>query len=691
MLPVNRSILRRVLERSGGTLKGVLSFLFCVAALQGVPQAPVPASESPFLCNEADEVIALEALAAAVAEANGGRGRGAVPVNRGKNCASIEGVVEREGSNNGIPYAEVTLQFPNIGPAGDVLTVKADSKGHFIFPSIKPLPLPDGYNIAAAADGYVSTLYGQTSLSSTGENISVTRGQNRTLTIKLTPAPAIGGLVTTADSKPVAAALVRAYRIQYTPVGRRMKIVAKGLTNDRGAYRLLGIAPGDYYVSASYNEDARAVPFPGTLLTPNLSAADPGYVTTFFPSAEAPADAAAFTVTPGGARNDQTITLKESERFKLHVSVVANAASPSETHAFNIALLPDGADLGDVEDYVVHGNGTSEFDIRNVGRGHYSLVAFDKGRILSEAVHVDIQHDQNITISVYDPVDIPGTVVNEDGDVVISNYRIRSKFGSTDCQPSCMILDSSDLKPVKLRARLVRTDPGLGQTIYADVDAGHFNIQDVGPGEYDVYVDGFLPGVYVKEVEFRNPDPNWFGRIRVEPDKPPRILDPITLRWRIDSGIRIVMASAKPYVTGIVWTGGKKLEGPIPVPGALVLFEPFRQPGNPFTFREDRFFVTHADGGGHFEMSLPVGKYVAFGFEQIPSDLYFDPEFNARIFSFGAITDIKLVYASTTAPIGVMRMIECENKFIIDAKDLQIELNPCILRVPREQSSGLYP
>src|SRR5262249_4058162 len=150
---------------------------------------------------------------------------------------------------------------------------------------------------------------------------------------------------------------------------------------------------------------------------------------TYFPSAAAPANAGAFTVTPGGAKNDHTITLRDSERFNLHVSVVANAASPSETHAFNIALLPDGADLADVEDYAVHGNGKSEFDIKKIGGGRYSLVAFDKGRILSEAVHVTVEHDQNVTITVYDPVDLPGTVVNEDGDMVISNYSLSYRTG----------------------------------------------------------------------------------------------------------------------------------------------------------------------------------------------------------------------------------------------------------------------
>src|SRR5262249_55202846 len=151
------------------------------------------------------------------------------------------------------------------------------------------------------------------------------------------------------------------------------------------------------------------------------------------------------------------------ERFKLYVSVVVNVVSPSETYAFRIALLPDGADSSDVEEYAVHRNGISEFDIRNIGRGTYTLVAFDKARILSEAVHVNVQHDDNVTISVYDFVDIPGTVVNETGDLPISNYRI----ASIDCWLFCMILDSSNQRPVKLRARLVRTDPGLGQTIYA--------------------------------------------------------------------------------------------------------------------------------------------------------------------------------------------------------------------------------
>src|SRR3954464_10296356 len=64
------------------------------------------------------------------------------------------------------------------------------------------------------------------------------------------------GTVRSVDGLPIAAARVRAYRVRYSLLGRRLKIVKTGLTNDLGEFRLSGLDPGDYYVSASYSERA---------------------------------------------------------------------------------------------------------------------------------------------------------------------------------------------------------------------------------------------------------------------------------------------------------------------------------------------------------------------------------------------------------------------------------------------------
>jgi len=550
-------------------------------------------------------------------------------------------VVLRAGSNSPIANAQVTLALSSSGSHADgFIRIMADRLGKFTFPPVAPILPPNGYRITSDADGFVSNGPSGVLVNFPGQQ------KVRNVTVFLGTYPAASGTVRTPDVQPVAAALIRAYRIHYTPIGRRLRIERTTLTNDLGEFRINAIEPADYYVSTSYSERARAAPISGTLLTPNLSNPDSGYVTAYYPAAISSADANAFTVLATGEKSNLNITLKEANRFKVHVHVFGN--STLLLQHFSIALMPAGADLGDVEDYAVKGNGGEDFDIRDVGPGSYTLVAFDKGRILSEAVPVTVDHDLEVKIPVYDPLDIPGVVVDEGGNPI----------------------------PGKMSARLVRTDPELGQTIRADVESGTFVVPNVGPGAYEVYVDGLPRNAYIKEVRFPVND-NKFGRIRIDPDKPARTMEAATQRWKSDPVIQVVVTTSHAVVEGIVWTGAYTLDGPIVVPGAQVVFEPNRQDAT-YAVREDRFIMVNADLAGHFRLiGVPPGLYTVFGFVEIPQDLYFDSEFNMRISNFGVLVNV--------IDNETVKMVNC------DRSAVEPHSEQCLLRVPREQSIGVAP
>src|SRR5262249_35602561 len=70
---------------------------------------------------------------------------------------------------------------------------------------------------------------------------------------RLDSAPTITGLVHDEDGTPVADILVTAERRTYDFRGRpSLTAVASATTDDRGAYRIFWIDPGEYYVSAGY-------------------------------------------------------------------------------------------------------------------------------------------------------------------------------------------------------------------------------------------------------------------------------------------------------------------------------------------------------------------------------------------------------------------------------------------------------
>jgi len=570
--------------------------------------------------------------------------------------------VVRESTNVGIANARITLRQAGAGEFSESLSAVADSEGRFTFPSVNPSypPIGQGYDVTAGAEGYQPARYG-----TAGENLYLLNGARSNITFKLNPYRTISGTVRTPDYLPVAASLIRGYRVRYSLLGRRMKIVKTGLSNDLGDYRLFGVEPGDYYVSASYGRQARELPLSGPILTPNLSNPDAGYVTQYYPAAVSPPEATVFTMLPNLEKTNLNITLKETPRFKVHILVFA--ASSSSAHQFNIAMMPDGAELEDALDYAIDKNGSSDFEVENVGAGHYSLVAFDKSRLLSEPVPITVNDNIEARITVYDPLDIPYAIVDEQG---------------------------NDVSRPEWKIRLVRTDPALGQTIRSDLDSGKFVVQDVGPGSYDVYLDGLPPGTYIREIQFPVNDGQFakFGRIRIEPDRPKRILDTKTLRWKSESELRIVLAKSDLVVVGWVSTEAIFLRG---VRGAMVLLEPDRDRESPYAFREDRFISATAASSGFFRFEgVPPGNYKAFAFYDIPTGLYFDSEFNDRISDRGIRVTvmpgsrIEMIFEMTGCvgpPPYRDRIYDIEPRFPITPPPD----HACLVPLPREETMGV--
>src|SRR6185503_1926865 len=69
--------------------------------------------------------------------------------------------------------------------------------------------------------------------------------------LKLTPQGVIIGRVYDQDGDPVENAQVQVMRYTYPRGGRQLSTVGTGSTNDLGEYRVAGLAPGRYYVSAT--------------------------------------------------------------------------------------------------------------------------------------------------------------------------------------------------------------------------------------------------------------------------------------------------------------------------------------------------------------------------------------------------------------------------------------------------------
>lgn len=113
--------------------------------------------------------------------------------------------------------------------------------------------LPAGtYRVAAAKSGFVDGAFGQRRSSSSGSAVELGDGQQAVnIDIKLARGGVVTGHVLDEEGEPLARAAVTVLRQQYVRGQKQLTPAGTDQTDDRGQYRVFGLAPGDYFVSAA--------------------------------------------------------------------------------------------------------------------------------------------------------------------------------------------------------------------------------------------------------------------------------------------------------------------------------------------------------------------------------------------------------------------------------------------------------
>jgi hypothetical protein len=215
----------------------------------------------------------------------------------------------------------VTLRTAD-NPMSPTSTV-TDDAGKFQFAG-----LPAGrYMVGASRPGWTSVAYGARRPGRPGTPVAIEDGQVATIAMRLPRTAVISGVVLDSTGQPVPLLSVRAMR--YAMIGGERRLVGVGTTrgpDERGAYRIYGLAPGEYYVSA----DARANPFSdgrdlhlttdvdvqqamqairqgpalagGPAAIDTAAARSVGFVPVYYPGTPAPAQATMLTLRAGEER-----------------------------------------------------------------------------------------------------------------------------------------------------------------------------------------------------------------------------------------------------------------------------------------------------------------------------------------------------------------------------------------------------
>ncbi len=125
----------------------------------------------------------------------------------------------------------------------------SDADGRFVFTG-----LPAGeYTVSASKPGHLDTVFGarRPGLTATGTPIRLVAGQKvENITLRLPRGSVITGVVIDEFGDPAFNVPVRAVRYIFENGRRALGAGGNGTTDDRGVYRIAGLMPGEYLVSA---------------------------------------------------------------------------------------------------------------------------------------------------------------------------------------------------------------------------------------------------------------------------------------------------------------------------------------------------------------------------------------------------------------------------------------------------------
>ena len=230
------------------------------------------------------------------------------PISQIPSCVAT-GSVANDLTGGPVKRARLAIDDAH-GPAA--LQTETDVEGKFVVSGMAP----GKHDIFLRREGYVDTRI-QVVLCGQHEDSSPDASNRTTpLLIRILPLGVISGEVTDDAGVPVAEAVVRVYPYR----GGRLSAGLTGTTNDLGMYRLYGLKPGDYYISAEPDTSGEDLQF-----VRGDSRSD--YLTTFYPQSTDVNAATRLRVNAGFTASGINIQLKKSVKKRSSNLVAVSATS----------------------------------------------------------------------------------------------------------------------------------------------------------------------------------------------------------------------------------------------------------------------------------------------------------------------------------------------------------------------------
>lgn len=510
-----------------------------------------------------------------------------------KKFAAIEGRVFNAKTGVALRRVNVTLQpsfvtgrvgTGSIGytaPPTTPYAAATDAEGRFRIERIEP----GTYRMSADRQGFIRSEYGSRPASRMGITITVDAGQElRNMDMKLVPQAVVTGRVLDDEGEPLARVQIQLLRQVFANGRHQLMPAGGGMTLDTGEFRIPEIAPGRYWISATY----RGNPMFGELVARNPAGKpEEAYITTYHPNAPDQASARHLDLHPGQELPRIDIRMQKARVFRVRGKVTGPQAS---TRNLRITLLPRHSPaffgFGNPSDVKEDGS----FEIGNAQPGSYSLTAMlMQGRLTvlgKMPIEVGDQDLDKVVFALTGTSTLTGSIRIE-GDVQALEKRLGKKLSLDRIRLQCM--------PVNMLI--------FGNTTTTPKDDGTFTLDNIAPDNYRLITMGLPEGTYLKTIRMGEQDIT-DSTFEIVPGAP--------------ATIQVTLGIGVGEVSGIVRDREQQ-----PVAGVISLIsDPFKEG------RTDLFRMTSGDQKGQFSIrNLPPGDYKLYAWEDVSPESVMDPEF----------------------------------------------------------------
>jgi len=511
-----------------------------------------------------------------------------------------------------IRRAQVRISGSEVAPKAAL----TDAEGRFEFRE-----LPAGrFTLQASKPGFVSVQYGQTRPFESGKPIELADKQSLdNADIGMPRGSVIAGRIVDEFGDAIPDVSVSAMR-QTWQNGRRRLVPSPGRvaqTNDLGQFRIYGLPPGDYYVSATLRGaldmmemEVMMVAGASAPAGPTASAPKSGYSSTYYPGTPSIAEAQRISLAAGQESSSADFALVAVRLARVSGIVIGSDGKPLEGAA--VSTVPANREFGGLAQHNARTAKDGSFTLNSVPPGDYTLQA--------RSVQIVTSTQGGDQMMVFRTTNIGGGGDSESGSTplaiagedVSGILLTTSKGGSATGR---LELDGPNPPPmgsIRIMSMAVESDgPTLGGGAATPKDDGSFELKGL-TGPRLIRLGNAPPGWTLKSVKLNGTD----------------ITDTGTefKAGETTSGLEVELTNKATSVNGSVTAS----DGSVLKDYTLVIFsetpEHWRLPMTRWVTG------TRPDQDGRFKvLNLPAGNYLAVAVDYVPQGEWGDPELLDRL------------------------------------------------------------